>query len=164
MYQTWHLQLLHPNRNPNHLFELAFYTFLANKFKILYRILHKHLIDQNAPGWFLTFWFSVTYIKISSWKSWPINPWSKMLKIVGKVTYFVHFRFWSKRTMLKFKLILQRCMIFLRSPTSYQVCPDFFQIYRGRYLHWSIKIILPQYVLLRKHLQGQVLETNKYPL
>ena len=27
-----------------------------------------------------------------------------------------------------------------------------------------MKTIFPQYVLLRKHLQGQVLETNKYPL
>ena len=139
MYQTWHLRLFHPNRNPNHLFELVFYTFLANKFKILYKILHKHLIEQksvkHAPGSFLNFWFSVTYIKISSPKPWPINLWSKMLKIVGKVTYFVPFRSWLKRTLLKFNLILQRYMIFLRSPTSLQICPNFFQICRGRYLH-----------------------------
>ena len=136
MYQTWHLRLLHPNRNPNHLFELVFYTFLANKFKILYKILHKHLIEQksvkHAPGSFLNFWFSVTYIKISSPKPWPINLWSKMLKIVGKVTYFVPFRSCLKRTLLKFNLILQRCMIFLRSQTSLQICPNYFQICRGR--------------------------------
>ena len=57
----------------------------------------------------------------------------KMLKIVGKVTYFVPFRSWLKRTRLKFNLILQRCMIFLRSPTSLLL------ILRGRYLHWSMK-------------------------
>ena len=80
MYQTWHLPLLYPSRNLNHLFELVFYTFLANKFKIFYKILHKHLIEQkqvkHAPGSFLTVWFSVTYIKISSSKTWPINLWS----------------------------------------------------------------------------------------
>ena len=135
MYQTWHLRLLHPNRNPNHLFGLAFYIF----FKILYKIIHKHLIEQkqvkNTPGSFLAFWFSVTYIKISSSKTWPIDPLSKMLKIIGKVTYFVPFWSWSKKTLLKFNLILQRCMIFLRSPTSLQIFPNFFQIYRGTYLH-----------------------------
>ena len=135
MYQTWHLRLLHPNRNPNHLFGLAFYIF----FKILYKIIHKHLIEQkqvkNTPGSFLAFWFSVTYIKISSSKTWPIDLLSKMLKIIGKVTYFVPFWSWSKKTLLKFNLILQRCMIFLRSPTSLQIFPNFFQIYRGTYLH-----------------------------
>ena len=83
---------------------------------------------------FLTFWFSVTYIKISSSKPWPINLWSKMLKIVGKVTYFVPFRSWLKRMLLKLNLTLQRCMILLRSRTS------LLQICRGRYLHWSMKI------------------------
>ena len=135
MYQTWHLRLLHPNRNPNHLFGLAFYIF----FKILNKIIHKHLIEQkqvkNTPGSFLAFWFSVTYIKISSSKTWPIDLLSKMLKIIGKVTYFVPFWSWSKKTLLKFNLILQRCMIFLRSPTSLQIFPNFFQIYRGTYLH-----------------------------
>ena len=84
--------------------------------------------------------FSVTYIKISSSKSWSIKLWSKMLKIGVKVTYFAPFRSWLKRTLLKFNLILQRYMIFLRSPTSLQICPNFFQICRGRYLHWSMKI------------------------
>ena len=83
---------------------------------------------------FLTFSFSVTYIKISLSKPWPINLWSKMVKTVGKVTYFTPFCSWLKSTILKFKLILQRWMIFLRSPTS------FFHIYREWYLHWSMKI------------------------
>ena len=90
-----------------------------------------------------------------------------MLKIVGKVTYIVPFRSWLKSTLLKFNLILQRCIIVLRSPTSLQICPDFFQNCRGRYIHLkyeNMKTIFPQYILLRKHLQGQVLETNKYPL
>ena len=133
MYQTCHPHFLHPNRNPNHLFEFVSYTFLANKFKVLYKILHKHLIEQkqvkHAPRSFLTFWFPVTYIKISSSKPWPINLRSKMLKIVGKVTYFAAFYSWLKRTLLKLNLILQRCMIFLRSPTS------LLHICRGRYLH-----------------------------
>ena len=138
MYQTY-LRLFHPNKNSNHLFELVFYTFLTNKFKILYKILHKHSIEQklvkHAPGSFLNFWFSVTYIKISSPKTWPINLWSKLLKIVGKVTYFVPFRSWLKRTLLKFNLILQRCMIFLHSPTILKICPIFFQTCRRKYLH-----------------------------
>ena len=133
MYQTWYLRLLHPHKDPNHLFELVFYTFLANKFKILYKILHKHLIEQkevkHASGFFLNVWFSVTYIKISSSKPWPINLCLKMLKIVGKVIYFAKFCSWLKRTLLKFNLILQRCMIFLRTPTS------LLHICRGRYLH-----------------------------
>ena len=123
MYQTWHVPLFHPNRNPN--------TFLSNKFKILFKILHKYLIEQKqvkqAPGSFLFFWFSVTYIKISS-KPWPINLCSKMLKRVRKVTYFVPFCSLLKRTLLKFNLILQRCMVLLRSPTS------LLHICRGRYL------------------------------
>ena len=133
MYQTWHLRLFYPNRNPNHLFELVFYTFLVDKFKILYKILHKHLIEykyvKHVPGSFLTFWFSVTYIKISSSKPWSSNLCSKKLKIVGKLSCFTPFFSWLKRTLLKFNLILQRCIIFLRSPTS------FLHICRGRYLH-----------------------------
>ena len=58
----------------------------------------------------------------------------KMLKIVGIVTYFVPFRSWLKRTLLKLNLILQRCMIFLCCPTS------LLQICRGRYLQWSMQI------------------------
>ena len=146
-------------------------TFLANKFKILYKILQKQLIEQkqvkHAPGSFLTFWFSVIYIKILSSKPWPIILWSKMLKIVGKVTRFVPFCSCLKRTLLKFNLLLQRCMIFLHSPSSLQVCPNLLQICRGRYLHLkyeNMKTIFSQYVLLRKHLQVQVLETYKYPL
>ena len=78
--------------------------------------------------------FFVTYIKISPSKPWSVNLRSKMLNIVGKLTYFVPFRSWLKRTLLKFNLILQRCMIFLRSTNSpLQIC-------RGRYLHWSVKI------------------------
>ena len=109
-----------------------------SKFKILFKILHKHLTEQkkvkHGPGSFLAFCFSVTYIKISPSKPWPINLWSKMVEIVGKVTYFAPFCSWLKRTLLKFKLILQRCMIFMRSPTS------ILHICRGRYLHWSMKI------------------------
>ena len=64
----------------------------------------------------------------------PVNLWSKMLKIVGKVTYFSPFCSWLKRRLLEFNLILQWFMNFLRSPTS------LLHICRGRYLHWSMKI------------------------
>ena len=124
MYQTWHLRLLQR-------IELGFYPFLASKLKIMYKILYKHLIKQTCT-WILTFWFSATCIKTSSSKPWPINLGSKTLKILRKVTYFVTFRSWIKRTLLKFNLILQRCMVFLRSPTL-QICA-------GRYLHRSMKI------------------------
>ena len=96
-------------------------------------------VGQKCTRIFLTFWFSVTYIKISSLKPWPISLWSKKLNIVDKVTYFVPFRSWLKEALLKFNLILQRC-IFLGSPTSLQICPNFLQICRGRYLRWSLKI------------------------
>ena len=72
----------------------------------------------------------------------------KMLKIVGKVTYFVPFRSWLKRTRLKFNLILQRCMIFLRSPTSLQIVQFFYKfVEEGTYTEvWKLHSLNTSYV------------------
>ena len=140
--------LIHPNRNANHLFELVSYTFLANKLKILYKTLYKRLIEKkwvkHAPGYFLTFCFPFTYIKTSSSKPRPINLWSKLLKIAGKVAYFApFFSCWNLTWYYNNAWFYNDILLWLkkqgnRYPFALRKT-SLPQIFRGRYLHWSMK-------------------------